>query len=58
MALVISNPEHQGISNKTSRSNIIAFREEYRVFYDLVSIAKKAGKDMWLGFQIFEKVGG
>ena len=46
IALVISNPEQQGMSNKASRSNIIAFHEEYRIFYDIVSIAKKAGKDM------------
>jgi hypothetical protein len=37
--LVVSNPEQQGLSNKSGRSNVIAFHEEYRIFYDIVSIA-------------------
>lgn len=37
--LVNANPEYEGISNKSNRSNIISFHEEYRVFYDLIGVA-------------------
>ena len=55
--LVISNPESNGMNNKAARSNIIQFHEEYRVFYDMMSVALKSGKEMWLGFQVVEKIG-
>lgn len=42
LPLVVSNPEFDGMNNKASRSNIISFHEEYRVFYDLIGVATKA----------------
>jgi hypothetical protein len=42
--LTVSNPEFDGINNKSNRSTIITFHEEYRIFYDMLIFAVRTKK--------------